>query len=119
MSLKSPKYSYAISFGLGVITLVLMFYNSPFLPDNLLISLIYLSLGILMSTFWQKGSWKLGLWLSVPIYLLIGFSVLFTGFGKPSAFLQNDLPPLLIVLVSSCLGGFIGPKIRNIIKHGK
>ena len=73
--------------------------------------LVYGLAGTLLSFIWPKGSWRWGLWLSVPLWFFVGVSVAFAGYFH--VFLTKDLPLLLGVLISSCTGAYLGARFKS------
>ena len=66
--------------------------------------------GTLVGFIWPKG-WRWGIWLSLPIWLMVGVSVMFAGYIN--VFLTKDLPLLLVVLISSCAGAYLGTRLKS------
>ena len=116
MSKQSPRYAYVITLGFGIlaiiISIMLTSIEMSFFQSILRNAAIYLFFGIVVGLLWPIGSWKWGLWLSIPIVFLIGLSVLFAGYV--GVFLQKDLPVLITIVITGCLGGLVGSRLRGI-----
>ena len=116
MSKQSPRYAYVITLGFGIlafiISIMLTSIEISFFQSILRNAAIYLFFGIVVGLLWPIGSWKWGLWLSIPIVFLIGLSVLFAGYV--GVFLQKDLPVLITIVITGCLGSLVGSRLRGI-----
>ena len=111
---QSPRYAYAITLGFGILAFVVSIKSTSVdLKSILRLAAIYLFFGIVVGLLWPMGSWKWGLWLSTPFFFIIGLSVLFTGPGPVGVFLQKDLPVLITIVITGCLGGLVGSRLRG------
>lgn len=101
------KYPYILAIILGLIVLII--------PDiksfPIILGLIYFLSGSLFGFLWPKESWRWGIWIVGPIIVLIGLSILFAG--QLDAFLQKDLPMILLALIATCLGSFLSSRFKN------
>ena len=106
--------------GFGVVV-VIPFLSSIFRTEKPSLALfavthllVYGLAGTLLGFIWPKG-WRWGIWLSLPLWLFLGVSVM--GAGYINVFLTKDLPLLLLALISSCAGAYLGTgfKIRKIL----
>ena len=71
---------------------------------------VYFVAGAIMGIGWPRPSWAWGVWVAMPLVLLILLSVAFAGqFG---AFLRHDLVPLIAVLGGGLAGGGVGAFAR-------
>jgi hypothetical protein len=102
-----PKWLYILAISLGLVIIFL-----PEIPSREL-SVIFsgLAAGLLSGFIGPGNSWRWGLWIAAPAFLLIGLSVIFAG--NVDMFLKNDLPVLMIILVSACAGSFAGAWSRH------
>lgn len=103
-------YILAIIFGLAI----------PFIPEinpfPVILGFVYFVTGSLFGFLWPKESWRWGLWITGPMIVLVGLSVLFAG--NLEIFLQKDLPILFLGLISTCLGSLLLSWIKlNRVKH--
>ncbi len=73
--------------------------------------IIFLIVGLIFGFKWPKRSWTWGLWIFSPLIVLLGLSVLFAG--NITAFLKNDLPIVLVGLLTACIGSFIGARLKK------
>ena len=97
----------AMAFGLG----------APLIPGffslGIWTSIIYFIGAGVMGLFWPYKSWKWGLWMTVPILVLALLSVVFVG--GYDAFIKNDLPRLMIIVVAACAGAIVFPLVKNLL----
>jgi hypothetical protein len=93
-----PFHAYVIAIGLGIP----VFSIPDFQP--LLFALYFLFAGALLGYLWPQKSWRWGLWLIAPMFGVLGLSVLFAG-GQGS--IIKDIPIMLLVIASPCLGSFL------------
>ncbi len=77
----------------------------------LLVGIVLFIVGLILGFVWPEKSWRWGVWICVPIILLVGLSVLFAG--NVDAFLKKDLPVMLVAFVASCVGGFLGARFKQ------
>jgi len=114
-SKQSPRYAYVITVGFGILAVIISMMLSSiemsFFQSILRSAAIYLFFGTVVGLLWPIGSWKWGLWLSIPIVFLIGLSVLFAG--NVGVFLTKDLPVLIAIVTSGGLGGLVGSRLRG------
>ena len=101
MRIKPPKYAYLLAIILGLLT----FFLPVDAPVSIITILVFLFIGGLLGFHWPNQSWRWGLWVAAPMVFFLGLSVLFAG--QVEAFLQKDLPQLLIAITAACLGSFI------------
>jgi hypothetical protein len=71
---------------------------------------VYLAAGFVMGLIWPGPSWIWGVWISLPMVLLILVSVAFTG--QLGAFLRHDLLPMTAALAGGLGGGAAGAFAR-------
>ena len=116
MSAQSPRYAYVITLGLGILAFFvstkMTSVELSLLKSILINSAIYLFFGILVGLLWPMGSWRLAVWLSIPIVFLMMLSPLFAGYVD--VFLRKDLPVLITIGTTACLGGTIGSRLRSL-----
>ncbi len=97
----------AMAFGLG----------APLIPGLLSLpfwtGLLYFAGSGILGLIWSQKSWQWGLWMTVPIIILALISVAFVG--GVDIFIKQDLPKLLLILISACAGGIILPFLRNML----
>lgn len=74
-----------------------------------LFALFFLA-GSVMGLLWPRPSWAWGLWLVLPLGLLILLSVAFTG--QLGAFLRHDLVPIVGAVGGGLFGGLMGSVVR-------
>lgn len=108
-----PWTAYGVAWAVGIFALLVAAYL-PLTWSSPLLKLVthgmtYLIGGVVLALVWPSVTWRWGLWMFAPLAALIGFSVLFSGFG--GAFLTKDLPLLFAVLAGGCLGGLIGARL--------
>ena len=119
VSNKSPRYAYVITLGFGILAVIISMMLSSiemsFFESILRSVAIYLFFGTVVGLLWPIGSWKWGLWLSIPIVFLIGLSVLFAG--NVGIFLKKDLPVLIAIVTSGGHGGLVGSRLRGISRR--
>ena len=71
----------------------------------------YLAAAFVMGLRWPERSWVWGVWIALPMVLLIFSSVAFAGqFG---AFLRHDLVPMIAALAGGLAGGAVGAGVRT------
>lgn len=73
--------------------------------------IVFLTAGLIAGYLSPEKSWRWGLWICGPLLLLLLLSLAFSGNG--SAFLQKDVPLLLVSIPAACLGGFAGSRIKR------
>jgi hypothetical protein len=105
--MKYSKYPYILAIISGFI-IPLASEIAPF-PIPLIILCLLVS-GIL-GYFWARESWKWGLWVIGPSFILSILSVVFVG--QAEIFLKKDLPIFFIAILSLCLGSFVSAMISN------
>jgi peptidoglycan/LPS O-acetylase OafA/YrhL len=105
------KYSYILAIILGIILGITVSFITDIKLFYLILGIIYFVCGSLFGFLWPKESWRWGIWIVGPMILLIALSILFVG--QLEMFIKNDLPNLLLALISSCLGGFILAWYKN------
>jgi hypothetical protein len=76
-----------------------------------IVGIVLLIVGIVFGFVWPKKSWHWGLWICSPLIIPVCLSVAFAG--NLTAFLKNDLPIILVGLISACCGGFIGARLKK------
>ncbi|TDE05291.1 hypothetical protein [Flavobacterium sandaracinum] len=98
------QYILAVLYGMGT------FYLSS--KHGLLITFgAFLVAGGLFGFIWPRESWRWGLWLLGPLFVLMSFSILFAG--QLDVFIKKDLPSLMIAAVSAFLGSFIFARVKR------
>ena len=116
MSEQSPRYAYVITLALGIlavfVSMKMTSVEMSLLKSIFLNAAIYLFIGIVVGLLWPMGSWRLGVWLSIPIVILMVLSLFFTGYVD--VFLRKDLPVLIPIVTTACLGGIVGSRLRNL-----
>jgi hypothetical protein len=97
----------AMTFGLG----------APLIPGLLSLpfwtALLYFLGSGIFGLIWPYKSWQWGLWMTGPIIILALLSVAFVG--GVDIFLKQDLPKLLLILVTACAGGMILPFFKKLL----
>ena len=115
MSKNAPSYAYSIILGFSIlaiiITIILISFEHSNLQKIILEATIYSFIGLVIGLLWPLGSWRWGLWLSIPIVLLIKLSILFAG--NTHIYLEKDLLLLLTIIVSGFLGSLLGLFFRR------
>ena len=116
MNAQSLRDAYVITLGLGIlavfVSLKMTSAEMSLLKSIFINAAIYLFFGVVVGLLWPMGSWRLGLWLSTPIVVLLVLSLLFAGYGD--VFLRKDLPVLIPIVTTACLGGIIGSRLRDL-----
>ena len=109
MSTAPPKYVYVLAILYGI----LAFSIPAKEPLQLFLSflLFYFLGGGLLGFLWPHKSWRWGLWITGPMLAILGLSFLFAGVLK--SFFTKDLPQLLLVVASACLGSFISARFKR------
>ncbi|MDQ6813246.1 MAG: hypothetical protein M3040_05895 [Bacteroidota bacterium] len=77
----------------------------------IVIGIVFAIIGLIFGFVSPKKSWRWGLWIASPVYVLIGISVAFSGYF--TAFLKYDLPIIIAAVLAACCGSFIGARLRN------
>lgn len=72
----------------------------------------YLIFGIFFGAVWLDKHWRWAIWLTAPMLILTGISMLLTGI-YPNNFLSNDLPIIFTSFFAAIVGNFIGASIFN------
>jgi hypothetical protein len=115
MRIQTPPYAYVFTLVFGVLATNISINSSRLQSEfGIFIFFMYIFLGMIVSLLWPHDSWKWGLWLSIPIVSLIGWSVLFVGYISVN--LQKDLPVLIAIVLSCCLGGLVGSRLRVLLQ---
>jgi len=116
MSEQSPRYAYVITLALGIlavfVSMKMTSVEMSLLKSIFLNAAIYLFIGIVVGLLWPMGSWRLGVWLSIPIVILMVLSLFFAGYVD--VFLRKDLPVLIPIVTTACLGGIVGSRLRRL-----
>ena len=85
---------------------VLVGLSIPFVPEiepfPITLGIIFLICGSIFGFLWPKESWRWGLWIVGPLFLLIMVSVLFAG--QLDVFFKKDLPKILIAITATSIG---------------
>ena len=71
----------------------------------------YLAAAFIMGLIWPERSWVWGVWVTLPMVLLILSSVAFAG--QVGAFLRHDLVPMIAALAGGLGGGAAGAFART------
>lgn len=101
MNTKYSKFPYLLAIISGFI-LPLAAGIGPFpIPLVLLCLLVSGILGF----FGARESWRWGLWIIGPSFVLSLLSIVFAGHAE--IFFKKDLPIFLIAMLSLCLGSFV------------
>ncbi len=114
MSLRVRWYSYAIAIVFG---LLIAFFLTPLLQVDgaawirglCLMAAVSAVLGLGFGVTFPDKSWRWGLWLVSPFWVLILLSLLFAGMFY--MFLVRDLPLLIVVTATACGGAYLGARI--------
>ena len=121
MSKNAPSYAYSIIFGFAILALIittlLISFEHLNLQKIILEATIYSFVGFSVGLLWPLGSWRWGLWLSIPIVSLIKLSILFAG--NTNIYWEKDLLLLLTIIASGFLGGLLGLYFRCKSQNGK
>ena len=107
MNTKYSKFPYLLAIISGFI-LPLAAGIEPF-PIPLI--LVCLLVSGVFGFFWPQQSWRWGLWIIGPSFVLSLVSIAFAG--QAEIFLKKDLPIFLIAMLSLCLGRFVFAMISN------
>ncbi len=98
---------------------VLVGLSIPFIPEIepflIILGIIFLLCGSVFGFLWPKESWRWGLWIVGPLFLLIMVSVLFAG--QLDIFLNKDLPKLIVAIVSTSIGSAILSRYQKSRTH--
>jgi hypothetical protein len=108
--MKHPPYQKVLAIILGTVIIFLPDIN----PVPYIIGIFYLSSGILFGFLWPTMQWRWGLWISGPMVLLLGLSLIFAGFFD--SFLKNDLPILITGVVAACAGAWAGTLLKRLVR---
>ena len=112
---RQPRYAYAIAVLLGLLAAFApanLPLESPSFATAILISTaIFGAAGLLIGILWPGGAWRWGLWLVAPGLLLVTIGLISSG--QFASFFKDDLPFLASGLVSACLGGGAGARLRR------
>jgi peptidoglycan/LPS O-acetylase OafA/YrhL len=113
MQTVAPKYSYLLAILFGLVA----FFIPVTEPVPLYLILFYLLGGGIFGFLFPFKSWRWGLWISAPMLAILGLSLLFAG--QLQVFIKNDLPILLLVVLSSCLGSFIAAYFKSRLRDSR
>lgn len=100
---ESPQYAYALAVLSGGVAFISSQVRSP-----IAVWLSYAVLAALFGSIWPYRVMQWGIWLCLPIVLLIFFDVMATG--SINALLSNGMI-LVKALPSACLGAYVGSKL--------
>lgn len=64
-----------------------------------------------LGSVWPRPSWAWGIWVSLPLVILLVLSLGFAGHLR--IFVRHDLLPLVAAVGGALLGGWTGALIRN------
>ena len=107
MKRKYPANPYIFAIILGFVI--------PFIPEIkpylVTLAIIFFVAGSVFGFLWPKESWRWGLWIIAPMFVLIGLSVALSGQGK--IFVEKDLPILLLAITAACAGSFLFSLIKT------
>ena len=103
----NSKYPYILAIILGLAVR----FIPEIEPFPIILGIIYFICGSLFGFLWPKESWLWGIWITGPMIVLMGLSVLFAG--QLEVFLKKDLPILLLAIISTCLGSFLLSSFKN------
>jgi len=72
---------------------------------------LFLTAGLIAGYLSPERSWRWGLWICGPLLVLLLISIAFSG--NINAFLEKDLPLVLVSITAACIGGFAGARIKK------
>lgn len=107
MITRYPKYPYVLAIIFGIVAFFIPVTN----PFSISLAIVFLFAGGLLGFFWPKESWRWGFWVATPMLAFLGPSLLFAG--QLDVFLKKDLPQLLFVIATACLGSFIAARYKQ------
>jgi len=106
----------AVIFGIGAIVTYfsVMEINEPLALALAVCAGVYLVFGIFVGIIFPDGQWFIGLWLAAPAWFVTVVSFFFAGIFT-SAILTRDVPLLLTLTISGCIGVYLGTQLRSIL----
>lgn len=98
---------------------VLVGLSIPFIPEiapfPITLGIIFFLCGSVFGFLWPKESWRWGLWIVGPLFLLIMVSVLFAG--QLDIFFQKDLPKIIVAITATSIGSTILARFQKSRTH--